>query len=146
MQATTHGSAMRIALPVLLLAGWVAGLLGQRQGAIDTGYMDITPPLMVLGLSLLFLGGATARILRPASRRLRTGVLAGLAVLASMIAGYWVLALVYIDRPFGEQGGETWFSFLLESWFWIGVPLLLGSMLGAAGWMVSDLLARARRR
>lgn len=146
MQATTHGSAMRIVLPLVLLAGWVAGLLGQRQGAIDTGYMDITPPLMVLGLGLLFLGGATARVLWPASRRLRTGVLAGLAVLASMIAGYWVLALRYIDRPFDEQGGETWFSFLLESWFWIGVPLLLGSMLGAAGWMVADLLARDRRR
>jgi hypothetical protein len=76
----------------------------------------------------------------------RAGALAGVGVLATIIAGYLALVLAYIDAPFDESGGETWFSFLLEAWFWIGIPLVVSAALGAIGWLGADVVARRRER
>jgi hypothetical protein len=44
-------------------------------------------------------------------------------------------------NPVWSEGeGETWFSFLLEAWFWIGVPLAIGAGSGALGWLATDRL------
>jgi hypothetical protein len=48
----------------------------------------------------------------------------------------------YADRFDTDAGGETWFSLLLESWFWIGVPLIVSAMLGTLGWLVAAAYLR----
>lgn len=58
-----------------------------------------------------------------------------------MLVGYVVLIALHFDRP-AEESGETWFSLVLESWFWVGVPLLVSSGLGAAGWWLADRVGR----
>jgi hypothetical protein len=60
--------------------------------------------------------------------------------------GYLLLVLAYADRFVGQDGGETWFSLLLESWFWIGLPLLASAVLGAGGWLGAAALDRRLRR
>ena len=57
------------------------------------------------------------------------------------------LALMFLNRDrTAGGGGETWFSFLLEAWFWIGVPLAISSALGAVGWYAADHVADASGR
>ncbi len=82
----------------------------------------------------------------PTSRRLRTGAVAGIAMAASMIAGYLILMFAYWDRFPTDESGETWWTLLLESWFWIGVPLITSGMLGIVGFAVADAIDRARHR
>jgi len=141
MPAITRAPAPRLIVPALLVAGWLAGLLGQRQIALDTGYLDVSPPLLLLGCLLFVLAGMSARMLLP-SRRRRTGALAGVGLLATILAGYAALIALYIERPALEEGGETWFSLLLESWFWLGVPVLVSAGLGAMGWWLADAAGR----
>lgn len=129
-------------LIALLAIGWLVGLLGQRQIAASTGYLDISPELMALGLALVTLAGAAARVLLPSARRVRAGALAGVALLVSVLAGYVVLAALYLDPDAPEAAGETWYTLLLESWFWVGVPLLVSAALGALGWALADWLGR----
>ena len=97
-------------------------------------------------MALCALAGITMRVVDPALRKVRAGALAGVGLLATIIAGYFALVLAYIERPFDESGGETWFSFLLEAWFWIGVPLVVSAALGAIGWLAADLVARRLER
>jgi hypothetical protein len=137
MVEDTRWIAPRVVLLGVLAAGWVAGLLGQRAIVEETDYLDISPPLLLLGTGLCILAGAAARLISRRSRGLRTGALAGVAMMVAMVAGYVGLALAYADRFDPEAGGETWFSLLLESWFWIGVPLIVSAMLGALGWLAA---------
>jgi hypothetical protein len=137
MGEDTKRIALRVVLLGVLGAGWVAGLLGQRAIVEETDYLDISPPLLLLGTGLCVLAGAAARLVARRSRGLRTGALAGVAMMATMVAGYVGLALAYADRFDADAGGETWFSLLLESWFWIGVPIIVSAMLGAVGWLVT---------
>ncbi len=129
-----------------LAGGWCIGLLGQRAIVEETGYLDISPELLLLGITLCFAAGAASYLLLPAHRRLRTGVLGGIAMTATMVGGYLLLVLAYADRFVGQDGGETWFSLLLESWFWIGLPLLASAVLGAGGWLGAAALDRRLRR
>ena len=57
-----------------------------------------------------------------------------------LVVGYFIVALITLGPDTGSSG-ETWFSLLLESWFWIGVPLVVSAGLGAAGWLIADRLA-----
>jgi hypothetical protein len=142
MRAFMQAPAARAIIPGVLAAGWLVGLVGQRQIAVDTGYLDVSPPLLLLGLLLFLFAGMSARVLLPNVRRRAAGALAGVAVLAAILVGYGALILLYIDPSRFSEGGETWFSLLLESWFWIGVPLLLSSGLGAVGWWLADRVGR----
>ena len=146
MRSRTLAPALKVLLVGLLVAGWLLGLMLQRQVALDTGYLDVSPLLMILGMALCALAGITMRVVDPALRKVRAGALAGVGLLATIIAGYFALVLAYIERPFDESGGETWFSFLLEAWFWIGVPLVVSAALGAIGWLAADLVARRLER
>lgn len=146
MRSKSLAPALKILVVGLLVVGWLLGLVLQRQVVLDTGYLDVSPFLMVLGMALCALAGVTMRVVDPAVRKVRAGALAGVGLLATIIAGYFALVLAYIKQPFDESGGETWFSFLLEAWFWIGVPLVVSSALGAIGWLVADLVARRMGR
>jgi hypothetical protein len=141
MRMILQTPAARLLIPALLAAGWLAGLVIQRQGVVETGYMDVSQPLLLLGLGLCFVGGLVGRQLRPADPRARVGVLAGWAVLATILAGYWALTLLYGSLA-GEASGETLASFLREAWLWIGVPVVLSGFLGWAGWLIAGLGSR----
>ena len=142
MRAFMQAPVARAIIPGVLAAGWLVGLLGQRQVAVDTGYLDVSPPLMLLGLLLFLFAGMSARVLLPHVRRRAAGALAGVAVLAAVLTGYLVLAVVYLDPSRLTDGGETWCSLLLESWFWLGIPLLVSAGLGAVGWWLADAAGR----
>jgi hypothetical protein len=146
MRTNTRARELKLLLVGLLVGGWLLGLMLQRQVALDTGYLDVSPFLMVLGMALCALAGVVMRIVDPAVRKVRAGALAGVGVLATILAGYFALVLAYIDTPFDESGGETWFSFLLEAWFWIGIPLVVSAALGAIGWLGADLLGQRTGR
>lgn len=142
-----HIFAVRIILIVGLASGWLIGLLAQRSTVEQTNYMDISPALLVLGAVLCALAGAAARIGAPTLHRIRIGALAGIGMLVSILLGYAGLAIAYADR-FAQGGadGETWWSLLLESWFWVGVPLVVSATLGSIGWVVADRLQGAEKR
>jgi hypothetical protein len=142
MRAFMQAPAARAVIPGVLAVGWLVGLVSQRQVAVDTGYLDVSPALMLLGTLLFLFAGMSARVLLPSVRRRAAGALAGVAVLAAIMVGYGVLTVVYIDPSRLNDGGETWFSLLLESWFWVGVPLLVSFGLGALGWWLADAAGR----
>ena len=146
MRSITQARALKVLLVGLLAAGWLVGFLLQRQVALETGYLDVSPVLMILGMALCAIAGVTMRVIDPAVRKAWAGALAGVGLLVSIIAGYFALVVAYIDKPFDESGGETWFSFLLEAWFWVGIPLAVSAALGAIGWLGADLVARRGER
>jgi hypothetical protein len=139
------GSRTRIALLGLLGAGWLVGLVSQVITRQQTGYEDVWPPQMLLGVLLIFGAGAAARLVDPVRRTWKRGSVAGIAMIASIVVGYGVLTFVMWNPIWSDQGegGETWFSFLLEAPFWIGVPLLTGASLGALGWFAADRMMRS---
>jgi len=142
MRSDLLGRGSRFLLLALLAAGWFVGLVSQRATVEATGYMDITPERMLLGSGLCVLAGVAAHVLAPGHRRVRFGALAGVGMMVAMVAGYWVLAFAYWDRIPAGDSGETWYTVLLESWFWVGVPLLLSATLGAIGWLIAELPSR----
>ena len=146
MHQGTIASAGRLVLLASLVGMWLIGLAGQRSIVEGTGYLDVSPELLVLGIVLCTLAGAVARAIAPRHRRVRIGALAGIAMIGTIVTGYLLLAVAYGDRFDSGEGGETWFSLLLESWFWIGVPLVVSAILGAIGWVAADALDRLARR
>lgn len=132
----------RIGLPVVLVAGWLGGFMDQRGIVEATGYLDIPPELLVLGCVLCMAAGATVHVFATSHRRVRYGAAGGLAMLGAMVAGYLALVVAYRDRFPAGGGEETWWTLLLESWFWIGLPVMVASGLGALGWLVADLPGR----
>lgn len=142
-----HITAVRTLLVAGLGIGWLIGLIGQRSIVEQTSYLDVSPPLLALGLVLCALAGAAARIGAPSLHQVRIGALAGIAMVITIVAGYAGLAVAYADR-FAQNAtdGETWWSLLLESWFWVGVPLVAGGTLGAIGWRVADRVLGAEHR
>ena len=130
--------AGRIVLVGLLCAGWLLGLLTQWASMAQTGYADVYPPQMVLGI-LLFVGaGAAERVFERVRRTARRGALAGVAMLVSILAGYLVLVALYLDPGRAAESGETPISLLLEAPFWIGVPLVTSAASGLLGWHAAD--------
>jgi hypothetical protein len=124
----------RILLVGSVAALWVAAFLYHREVVLATGYLDIDPWLMAAGLLQCFVAGAAARALMPDRTALRNGAVAGMLPVVAAIAGQLLLVALYHDGMPLDPGGETWFSFLLEAWFWLGVPFGTGAALGAAGW------------
>jgi hypothetical protein len=137
-----HGDvhAGRIVLVGLLCAGWLLGLLTQWASMARTGYADIYPPQMVLGV-LLFVGaGAAERVFERVRRTALRGALVGVAMLVSILLGYLVLAALYVDPGRTGESGETPVSLLLEAPFWIGIPLVTSAASGLLGWHAADRL------
>jgi len=135
-----HGDvqAGRIVLVGLLCAGWLLGLLTQWASMAQTGYADVYPPQMVLGI-LLFVGaGAAERVFERVRRTAPRGALAGMAMLVSVLLGHFVLAALYVDPGLAAESGETPISLLLEAPFWIGVPLVTSAASGLLGWHAAD--------
>jgi len=131
---------VRSGLLALLCAGWLLGLGSQVYTRQQTGYMDVFPPQILLGVLLCLGAGAAVRIADRTRRTWRRGSLAGIAMLGSMIGGYLLLTVLMWNPIWSEGEGETWFSFLVEAWFWIGVPLAVGAGFGALGWLTADRL------
>jgi hypothetical protein len=143
-----HGSVSittRIVLLGGLAATWAIALVVQRAGVEQTGYLDVPPWLLLFGIAQCAAAGAAAWFLAPGHRRPRVGAVAGVAMLGAIIAGYALLVVAYADRFNPEAGGETWFSLLLEAWFWIGVPIVVSAALGMGGWLVPAGIDRGRR-
>ncbi len=64
--------------------------------------------------------------------------------MTSIVAGYFALVALTPNPAWGD-GGETWFSLLIEAPFWIGVPALTSGGLGAFGWYLAGLATRNGR-
>jgi hypothetical protein len=133
--------AIRIALLGLLGAGWLLGLASQVMARVQTGYMDVWPPQILLGVLLCFGAGAAERIVDPVRRGMRRGAIAGMAIIAAIIVGYVLLTVLMWNPIWSGQDGETWWSLLIEAPFWIGVPAAIGAGFGALGWYVADRIA-----
>jgi hypothetical protein len=143
MQGYPFGPRVRTALVLALAAGWLAGLGVQVLTRAWTGYMDIFPPQMILGALLCFGAGFAARALDRVRRSARRGAIAGVAMLGSILGGYAAMVAIWWNPTWNDDGGgETWFSMLIELPFWVGMPIVVGSICGAAGWMIADRLAR----
>jgi hypothetical protein len=130
----------------LLGVGWLAGLVSQVMSRLQTGYMDVWPPQLLLGIGLIFGAGAAARLVEPVRRTWRRGAAGGTAIVASIVVGYAVLSVLLWNPAWterAEEEGETWFSLLIEAPLWIGVALLTGAAFGALGWWVADRQTRA---
>jgi hypothetical protein len=136
-----RGHPIGLVVLVVLGVGWLAGLFGQRAIVEATGYMDVSPPLLVLAIVLCFGAGVACRLLLP-YRTARSGALAGVAMVVTVVVGYGSLVFAYRDRFVGRDSGETAWSLLLESWFWLGVPCVMGALLGAGGWLVASAALR----
>ena len=139
----------RGALFGFLGAGWLLGLVIQVATRVQTGYMDVSPPQLLLGVLLCLGAGAAVRVVDPMARRARRGALAGRAMFGSIIVGYALLAVVLWNPAWTEraaQQGEGWYSTLLEVPFWIGIPLAVAAGLGVLGWHAAGrMTARSRQ-
>lgn len=141
MRSTT---GYHLVVLVGLGAGWALGLAIQREIIETTGYADVTPDLLLLAIALCALAGAASFPLLPAHRRIRTGALAGVVMEAAIIGGYLVLALVMMGSESFSGGDETWFTLLLEAWFWIGIPTVVAASAGAVGWIAAARIEQVR--
>lgn len=120
---------------LLLILGWLAGLVAQVVIAVTTGYSDLFPPQLMLALALCFGAGYRARQIDPSVAASRCA-LAGAQMMGILVVGYFIVALITLG-PDTDSGGETWFSLLLEAPFWIGVPLVTSSVSGYLGGRVA---------
>lgn len=119
-------------IDVVLIAGWLLGLVVQLAIALATGYTDVFPPQLLLGMALCFGAGFRARRLDPRIGG-RRGALAGAKMMGTIVAAYFTLAFLVLG-PDTDTGGETWFTLLMEAPFWIGIPLGSSSLAGYLGW------------
>jgi len=143
MRSHGVGRTGLIALFGLLCAGWLLGLAIQWASMARTGYADIYPPQMLLGVLLCVGAGAAERLVERVRRTARRGAPAGVAMLVSILLGYFVLAALYVDPGLAAESGETPLSMLLEAPFWIGIPLVTSAAAGLLGWHAADrLIAR----
>jgi hypothetical protein len=110
------------------------GLVSQVVTRFWTGYMDVLPPQMLLGAALCLGAGWLVRINDPLASRPRHGALAGIGMVASIVAGYLVLIPILWNPVWAAGDGETWWSLLIEAPIWIGMPLLTGAVCGGLGW------------
>lgn len=119
-------------IDVVLIAGWLLGLVVQLAIALATGYTDVFPPQLLLSMALCFGAGFRARRLDPTIGG-RRGALAGAKMMGTIVAAYFTLAFLVLG-PDTDTGGETWFTLLMEAPFWIGIPLGTSSLAGYLGW------------
>lgn len=135
-----------VLLLAVLVVGWVGGGIWQWVQAAQTGYGDIFPPQMLLGVLLCAGAGALLRGIDPGGS-IRGGAVAGIVMVVSLIVAYLLLmaAALGTERIFGGEDGETWMSFLLELPFWLGIPALGAAGAGALGWLGADVAAGGSR-
>jgi hypothetical protein len=141
MRITTAPPVPRLLLVGLLAIGWLIGFAVHGSMAAATGWGDISPLLMLWGVALCALAGGVAWAVAPAHRRMLIGALAGLGMFASFVVGNLLVVALWVDPAHMAESGESWFSLLLESWFWIGLPTLVSGALGASGWSIARRLA-----
>jgi hypothetical protein len=134
---TASSPVPRLLLVGVLAIGWLLGLVIHGASAAATGWGDISAPLMLLGIILCVAAGAVAWAVAPAHRRARYGVLAGILMWISFIVGNIIVAALWVWPLHSGDSGETWFSLVLESWFWVGLPTLVSGALGAVGWLMA---------
>lgn len=127
----------------VLVAAWLAGGIAHARWMIATGWGDIAPGLLVLALGLVLWAGVTAWAVLPQHGRRRSGAYAGMLTFAVTVVAQFALVYALLPPERLTGGDETWFTLLLESWFWVGIPLVMSASLGAAGWRATDRLYRA---
>lgn len=136
---------MRADLIASLVVGWLIGFGIHGSAAAGSGMGDIPWDALWLGVLLCAWAGAVAWLAGPAHQRRRFGALAGLLMMGGIVLGNVAVVILWVHPPVDAGGGgETWFSLLLESWFWVGVPVLGSLGLGALGWTAADLLGHRR--
>ncbi len=143
--ARLSGAAPGIVMLAALCVAWLATYLDYDAHVKSTGYTDLLPEVIAAGIAMAAWAGATAWFVAPRGGRPRRGALAGGAMFGTYVAGQLLLAITNasaLAHGGALGGGETWFSFLLESWFWIGIPLVGCGLLGLAGWLVVAAVAR----
>lgn len=99
--------------------------------------------LALVSVGCAYAGGA-AWVLAPHHRQARYGALAGVLMFAS-----WIIVLLVGQALTGTLdltagGAETPFSLLIELPFWLGVPLIVAALLGAAAWLIVRAIVMAR--
>ena len=124
-------------ITLVLAAGWLLGLTVQFVTGITTGYADIFPPQMLLGLALCLGAGARERRMRP-MQNWRSGARAGATMMLFLIGPYLILTALILT-PSADMGRETWLSLLLEAPLWIGMTFGSGALLGVIGWRIGVL-------
>jgi hypothetical protein len=146
MRTAVASPTTRLLVLGALAAGWLSGLAMHWQSWERTGYGDISQTLIALGAGLCFAAGAAARWLLP-TRSLRAGAVAGMVMIGTIMVGNVVLGLVMAARGVvgPDVGDETLLSLLLESWFWIGLPLVVSAVLGTLGWLAAEVGSRLGR-
>lgn len=145
MTATSAASPVaRLLLVGLLAIGWLIGFGIHGSMAAASGWGDVSPLLVAWGAVLCAVAGAVVWAVLPAHRCRLAGALAGFAMFVSFVVGNLLVVALWVDPAHLTGGGETWFSFLLESWFWIGLPTIVSGLLGIAGWMLARRMAGLR--
>jgi hypothetical protein len=124
-------------ITLVLALGWSIGLIVQLVIGLSTGYADIFPPQMLLGLALCLGAGARERRMRP-MQNWRSGARAGATMMLFLIGPYLILTALILT-PSADMGGETWLSLLLEAPLWIGMTFGSGALLGVIGWRIGVL-------
>ena len=144
MGATTrHRTAAWILLAVLGV-GWLAGGARHLAFALETTWGDLTGDLLILGLALCFGAGVATRVIRP-DRTQRWGIFGGLLMALAILAGTIAIDAVYVLPYHAGESGETWFSFLIELPFWVGMPMAVSAVLGWTGWHVASFVVDRKR-
>lgn len=141
MGAAARRTLVNLGLISSLVMGWLVGFAVHGSAAAASGWGDVPPVTLLLGAILCAWAGVAAWFVAP-RRRWRGGAVAGVLMFASFVLGNILIVVLWVDPAHFSEGGESWFSLVLESWFWVGVPLLVSASLGSAGWAAADFVAR----
>ena len=121
-------------ITILLAVGWTIGFLVQLALGLASGYADIFPPQMLLGIALCFGAGLRERLNAQAGSW-RRGARAGATMMLLLIGPYLILTAIILE-PSPDAGGETWLTLLLEAPLWLGLTFGSGALFGVLGWRV----------
>jgi hypothetical protein len=121
-------------ITILLAVGWTIGFLVQLALGLASGYADIFPPQMLLGIALCFGAGLRDR-LNVQAGSWRRGARAGATMMLLLIGPYLTLTAIIL-KPSPDAGGETWLTLLLEAPLWLGLTFGSGALFGVLGWRV----------
>jgi hypothetical protein len=121
-------------ITILLAVGWTIGFLVQLALGLASGYADIFPPQMLLGIALCFGAGLRERLNAQAGSW-RRGARAGATMMLLLIGPYLILTAIIL-KPSPDAGGETWLTLLLEAPLWLGLTFGSGALFGVLGWRV----------
>ncbi len=132
---TVHAKPHRLVW--LIGIGWLLGLAAQVATRFWSGYMDVSPPQLLLGALLCGASGAAAYRTSRGRRGPAEGALAGGALAASIVVGYAALAVLLWNPAWSEAGEQQWQGVVLEVSLAIAVALTLGAACGFVGWRLA---------